>query len=122
MRRDQYHARAVKVATRHVAEGGRYLGTTAILSELYSHLLYLKGPVNANAVLSQLLDDPIHEWKDVSVALVREAQARWLARFNDQSFSLVDAVSFELMRRERVSRAFAFDKHFEVAGFELCEP
>jgi hypothetical protein len=28
-------------------------------------------------------------------------------------------VSFEVMRRERVTSAFAFDHCFEVAGFEL---
>jgi predicted nucleic acid-binding protein len=43
------------------------------------------------------------------------------SRFEDQPFSLVDAVSFELMRREDVTSAFAFDHHFEVAGFELLQ-
>ena len=43
----------------------------------------------------------------------------WLVRFQDQPFSLVDAVSFEVMRAEGVRSAFAFDPHFEIAGFEL---
>ncbi len=43
----------------------------------------------------------------------------WLVRFQDQPFSLVDAVSFEVMRAEGVRSAFAFDRHFEIAGFEL---
>jgi len=43
----------------------------------------------------------------------------WLGRFSDQRFSLTDAVSFEVMRREQISRAFAFDQHFVTAGFEL---
>lgn len=42
-----------------------------------------------------------------------------LARFADQRFSLVDAVSFEVMRQAGVTQAFAFDQRFEVAGFEL---
>ena len=116
---DQHHATAVKLAARHLANGGRFLGTTLILGELYSHLLYLRGPAAASALLAHLLDDPMHEWVEVSAELVREAQARWLARFMDQNFSLVDAVSFECMRRERVIHAFAFDHHFEVAGFQL---
>lgn len=119
--KDQHHATAVKLAARHLANGGRFLGTTLILSELYSHLLYLRGPSAASALLAHLLDDPMHEWVEVSAELVREAQARWLARFVDQSFSLVDAVSFECMRRERVIHAFAFDHHFEVAGFQLFQ-
>ena len=120
--KDQYHAPAVKIAERHLAAGGRYLGTTLILGELYSQLLYLRGPAGASASLTHLLDDPVHEWVDVSAALIREAKARWLARFADQRFSLVDAVSFEVMRQERVTQAFAFDHHFEVAGFELIKP
>lgn len=50
---------------------------------------------------------------------LNDAGYDWLDRFHDQPFSLTDAVSFELMRRERVTHAFAFDPHFVTAGFEL---
>lgn len=116
---DQHHARAVTIATRHLDAGGRYLGTTLVLGELYSHLLYLRGPAGARAALMHLLDDPVHEWVDVTAKLLREATTRWLLRFADQTFSLIDAVSFEIMRQEKLTHAFAFDRHFEVAGFEL---
>lgn len=69
--------------------------------------------------MSLLLNDPVHEWMDVTAALERDALTNWLARFPDQRFSLVDAVSFEVMRREGLKHAFAFDRHFEVAGFDL---
>ena len=121
-RQDQYHAHAVKIAERHLAAGGRYLGTTLILGEHYSHLLPFRGPAGARAALAYLLDDPAHEWVNVTAALVREASTRWLMRFADQDFSLVDAVSFEIMRQEKLTQAFAFDHHFEVAGFELFNP
>jgi predicted nucleic acid-binding protein len=42
-----------------------------------------------------------------------------LERYHDQDFTLTDAVSFEVMRRERIRQAFAFDGHFVTAGFEL---
>jgi hypothetical protein len=119
LRRDQHHARAVDLAERHLASGGQYVSTTLILGELHSHLLYLRGPLEARTVVLHLLNDPVHEWMTVSARLVSEAVTHWLARFSDQRFSLVDAVSFEVMRHTGVSRAFAFDKHFEVAGFEL---
>lgn len=118
-RQDQYHTEAVEIAERHLADGGRYIATTLILGELYSHLLSLRGPGAARTALTHLLDDPVHEWVEVTAALVREAKTRWLARFTDQSFSLIDAVSFEVMRREKLTQAFAFDHHFEVAGFKL---
>jgi predicted nucleic acid-binding protein len=66
-----------------------------------------------------LQDDPIHESVEVAADLARDAVLRWLNQFPDQRFSLIDAVSFEVMRRERLTSAFAFDRHFEVAGFEL---
>lgn len=116
---DQYHDRALELADRHLGSGGRYISTTLVLGELHSHLLYLRGPKAARIALTHLLDDPVHEWLEVGPELVREAVVRWLRRFADQDFSLVDAVSFEVMRRQDVERAFAFDRHFEVAGFEL---
>ena len=96
-----------------------FLGTTLVLSEFYSHLLYLRGARVARTALKHLLEDPIHEWVEVGPDLVEDARSNWLAPYDEQAFTLVDAVSFEVMRREKVTTAFAFDHHFEVAGFEL---
>lgn len=73
----------------------------------------------ARTALRHLLEDPIQSWVEVGPELVGEAMSAWLVRFQDQPFSLVDAVSFEVMRAEGVRSAFAFDRHFEIAGFEL---
>ena len=116
---DQYHNEAVRIAERHLDSGGRFLGTTLILAELYSHLLYLRGAKSARVALQQLLEDPAHSWIAVDVGLVHAAAVNWLARFPDQSLSLVDAVSLEVMRRQRTKWAFAFDHHFEIVGYEL---
>ena len=35
------------------------------------------------------------------------------------SLSLVDCVSFEVMRRSGIRKAFAFDRHFKDYGFEI---
>lgn len=117
--KDQYHTLAVDIAERHLGAGGQFVGTTLILAEFHSHLLYLRGPAQARTIVSSLLDDPVHEWLPVSSELQRDAIARWLVRFPDQECSLVDAVSFEVMRRNKLTHAFAFDQHFAIAGFEL---
>ena len=44
---------------------------------------------------------------------------RWLEKFADQKLSFTDCLSFSLMRREGGTAAFSFDRHFELAGFEL---
>ena len=48
-----------------------------------------------------------------------EALERWAAGKREISF--VDQVSFLLMERLRIGRAFAFDDDFEAAGFEIVE-
>lgn len=117
--RDQYHQQAVAVARDFVGAGGRWVGTTLVLAELHGHLLYRRGPGLARTLLGRLVEDPVCLWLEVSAGLVADAIAAWLARFGDQRFSLTDAVSFETMRRERIATAFAFDRHFETAGFAL---
>ena len=44
-----------------------------------------------------------------------------MRRCDDQDFSLADAVSFALMRRRGIEKAFTFDRHFTVAEF-TCVP
>jgi hypothetical protein len=117
--RDEYHERAVALGRRFLAQGGRWVGTTLVLAELHGHLLHRRGAVTADEHLGRLLVDPAYEWVDATVEVVTEARARWLERFRDQAFSLTDAVSFEVMRRMRLTTAYAFDHHFEIAGFTL---
>ncbi len=117
--RDQYHSKATALSRRHHAAGGQYVSSTLVLGEFHSHLLYLRGPAAALSALTSLIDDPEHEWKAVPADLLGDARTKWLARFTDQRFSLTDAVSFEIMSREGLTHAFAFDQHFETAGFAL---
>ena len=41
-----------------------------------------------------------------------------LKKYDDQDFSYADAVSFVIMKRQKIRKAFCFDKHFATAGFE----
>ena len=62
----------------------------------------------------------------LSVALVDESVDRraweWLQRHDERTYSYVDATSFEIMRRERISEALAFDGDFSAAGFIEVRP
>jgi predicted nucleic acid-binding protein len=75
------------------------------------------GPARARAIVTDLMNDPMFEWRDVSGELVTAAVSSWLERFRDQRFSLADAVSFEVMSQDRLEQAFAFGRHFRTAGF-----
>ncbi len=111
--------RAVAIAKRLVESGSRLIGTVLILAEFQAHFLYLMGPARARAIVTDLMNDPMCEWRDVSGELVTAAVRAWLERFRDQRFSLADAVNFEVMLRDGLVQAFAFDRGFRTAGFEM---
>lgn len=117
--RDQYHARATSIARRFREVGGRWVGSPLVLAELHGHFIRRASPPQARRVLDGLLSDPRFEWVDCPARLIRAATDRWLAGFADQRFSLTDAVTFELMREQRLTHAFAFDQDFVTAGYEL---
>ena len=62
----------------------------------------------------------------VSVVLVDDAIDErawaWLRQHDERSYSYVDATSFEIMRRERLTEALAFDGDFSAAGFIEVRP
>lgn len=68
------------------------------------------------AVRDELVPALFVEWVDAG--LHAEALSALLAA-GQRSVSLVDHVSFELMRRRNVRRALAVDRQFETQGFEL---
>lgn len=116
---DQSHATAARIARSLQKEGAALVGTTLVLGELHTLLLYRRNAGIARRVVAAVLDDPAYEWLETTAELAREATAAWLERFVDQGFTLTDAVSFEVMRRAKVRTAFAFDQHFVTAGYEL---
>jgi len=61
--------------------------------------------------------DPGHR---LIVPTVEDWQAAWLAyeRGEADSAGIVDLVSFAIMRRLEISKAFTNDGHFRAAGFE----
>jgi uncharacterized protein len=68
----------------------------------------------------RLLDDlvPVVELRSVDRQLHAQAVAALLAT-GARDVSLVDRVSFALMRTAQIVEAFAFDPHFEREGFTL---
>jgi predicted nucleic acid-binding protein len=71
--------------------------------------------------LDAALESGAHAIVTVDDELVSAAVARWIRGYADQSFSLCDAISFEVMRRERITQALTYDRHFSVAGFTTLD-
>ncbi|MCY3949285.1 MAG: PIN domain-containing protein [Acidimicrobiaceae bacterium] len=70
--------------------------------------------------------DLVKQSPRVSIAIVDaaidERAWEWLATHDERTYSFVDATSFEIMRRERITEALAFDGDFSAAGFIEVRP
>lgn len=114
-----HHAIANAAYVSAVRQGYRIVTTPMVLGE--SHALFLKliGPEKARAAIGAVQRDPTHVVLPVDADLIASAAERWIDGHSDQQFSLCDAVSFEIMKREGIVRALSVDKHFLAAGFEV---
>ena len=85
------------------------------------HILTVReqGPQAGCALLDAIYADPLYTVIASTRELESEATDRWLRPYHDQRFSLADAVSFEVMRKERIGEALSLDHHFEAAGYKL---
>ena len=118
-RREAAHERARATYTEQVLGGGTLVTTALVIAEMHVLLLKLRGAAVALSFLDGVAADATHEVVDVDRDLRLSAIERWLRRFTDQDLSLTDAVSFEVMRRRKLRRALALDRHFAVAGYEM---
>ena len=112
---DAQHARASRT-WRELVTGDEPLVTSShVLVETFA---LVQTRLGLDAVLALHGDVvPILEIMWVDEALHAAAMTALLtARKRD--LSLVDCLSFEVMRRAGIGRAFAFDRHFSQQGFE----
>jgi uncharacterized protein len=119
VRNQARHDSARAAYTAAVRQGYRIVLTPMVLAESHALFLRLLGREKATAALESALQDPTHVLVQVDEALVKSAVERWLRPYRDQDFSLCDAVSFEVMQREGITRALSIDRHFVTAGFEI---
>lgn len=116
--RDQYH-REAKAAWKELrGSGQRCLTSSFVLDELLTLLArrtsYEFASERARGLFtSQALEILRPDGEDELRAV------DYFEKFADQRVSFTDCVSFALMKKRRIRRAFSFDRHFALAGFEL---
>ena len=115
---DQYHRAAVRAWKRLERSPGALFTSSFVVDETLTLLgrrtTYAFAAARADALygsrlLTILRPDATDELAAVDL----------FRKFADQKVSFTDCVSFALMRRLRVKRAFTFDRHFAGAGFEV---
>lgn len=118
VRRDTHHRQARRAWTEIERSRVRCFTSNFVLDETFTWLgrraSYTFAAERARALLHSaaltiLRPDADDEEKAVDV----------FAKFADQKVSFTDCISFVLMRRNRLERAFTFDRHFGSAGFQV---
>jgi len=115
---DQYHRAAVRAWKRLERSPGALFTSSFVVDETLTLLgrrtTYAFAAARADALYaSRVLTILRPDAADESTAL------DFFRKFADQKVSFTDCVSFALMRRHRLKRAFTFDCHFVGAGFEV---
>lgn len=115
------HSQA-KAAYADAARRGLLLVTTPLVAaEMHTLILRWRDPRAGTFFLESVFESGAHHIVTLDDDLIDSALSRWIRKFADKSISLADAVSFEVMRRERITRALTFDRHFAMAGYSILE-
>jgi predicted nucleic acid-binding protein len=114
---DEQHERAGRWLDEIAAQGNeRLLTHSYVVIESVSLVHRRLGAASTRMFVEDLL--PVCEVRFVDGTLHARATSAFLAGLGRRP-SFVDRVSFELMREERIRRAFAFDRDFAREGFEV---
>jgi predicted nucleic acid-binding protein len=117
VRRDQHNRAAHELRRRLVTERTSLVTSNFVAAELHALMLTRIGAKEANEVLREL------DKSDTAILranLADELRARDIvSRFADHQYSLTDAISFAVMDRLGIRRAFTFDDHFARYGITI---
>lgn len=117
-RSDKNHKKAAAFYQKALIDFGKLLATDLVLAETYTILRLTMGIDTAFSWWDRILSSPRIELIFSDQTLFEDA-GLILKKYSDQAFSLADAVSFVVMNQKNINEAFAFDKHFIVAGFSV---
>lgn len=114
---DPNHAAAVRRLKALLAGGHALLTHNYVLVESTA-LVQARLGVAAAVKLAHDSAAFVIEWVDEDLHALATQE---LERARKRQLSLVDHVSFQVMRRRQIDTAFAFDPDFVTAGFRLVE-
>ncbi len=110
------HAALATALAERVRGGGRIVTTNLVVAESHA-LLLTRTRRGAALAFLRAVRQPPNEVVTATAELEERAITHWLERYDDQDFSLADAVSFEVMSERGVRDALTLDHHFAAAGF-----
>lgn len=114
-RADANHRRAARLFAEALASGERFVTHNYVLVESMALLQHRLGP----AAAVKLADDAQAFELEWITSAIHDQAIDWLRTSDRRHVSLVDGVSFIVMRSRQIEVAFAFDPHFVGEGFRL---
>ena len=119
-RRDEHHAAAVAILEQLVRARFRPYTTNVVVIETHALILSSMG----RTVATQFLRDMERGTTTIIRARASdEIRARAIIyRYADKDFSFTDAISFVVMERLGITRAFTFDDDFTQYGLTVLTP
>lgn len=117
--RDRRHDEAMERSRATVSR--RLVTSTFVMGETWTYLRRRADHARAMAWLDGVRDRAVVSVERVDAALEDEAWS-WLRAHDERPYSFVDATSFALMRKLRLTEALAFNGDFEAAGFVELRP
>jgi predicted nucleic acid-binding protein len=112
------HSSLAQELTDRVRSGVRVVTTNLVVAETHAILLRRVGREGALRFLGEVLRDPLLV-ETSTPEMERRAVEEWLAPYSGQDFSLVDAVSFVVMKDRGTTKALTLGHHFAAAGFTM---
>jgi predicted nucleic acid-binding protein len=111
------HHEAAEIWRRLLERDASIVTTNYVLVETYALTQRRLGSAAVRLLTDEILPVVEVEWIQRDL---HERAVSALITADRRDLSLVDAVSFQAMRQRGITRAFAFDRHFEGAGFSVA--
>jgi predicted nucleic acid-binding protein len=115
---DDYHAAAKGAWGEILTSGSRLVASNYILVETFALVQNRLGLAAVRVFQEDIVPLLAIRWVD---ATIHAAATSALLAANRKKLSLVDCVSFEVMRLAAIKGVFTFDRHFHEQGFD-CIP
>jgi predicted nucleic acid-binding protein len=115
---DQFQDKAERVWEQIVSTSRPLVSSDHVLDEVATAICRTQTPARAARWVRSQLNGDLIRWVQPEPDDLGEA-AKWLEKLSDQKVDFTDALSFVLMKREKIAEAFTFDRHFLFAGFQV---
>jgi len=114
---DAHHKKAASIYPQLLKTHRSLITSNLVIAEVYVLILNGLGHKAALNFLEGVKTSP-RIFRIYSNEEIETDAEKILIKYADQLFSYTDAVSFAIMKRQNIRKAFCFDKHFLTAGFE----